>query len=144
MGILLVDRPLFVTPHAIEQFQRRVADWSAGAVIDWLLPQLQGLPDEVDFKDESLLYVLFFDGRRITVVVGPGEGEWPAVVTVVGDTQRVDRLLSWRGKRWGSRDSKRLRILRHWGFTLDQCASVMDKPVTMIEKRWSCSGAVGA
>lgn len=139
----LIDRPLFVTPHAVGQFQQRVAEWPAGAVIDWLLQHLQQLPDEVDFDEGTLLYVVPFGARRITVVIGPGENEWPAVITVIGDTQRVDRLMSWRGKRWGSRDSKRLRILRHWGFRKHECATIMGKPVIEIEKRWERNGALG-
>jgi hypothetical protein len=80
----MVKNPVFVTPHAVKQFQRRVAPWPAGAVIDFLLARLQRLPDEVDVAMASLLYRVPFAGRHITVVVGRGEGEWPAVITVIG------------------------------------------------------------
>ncbi|NLM95112.1 MAG: hypothetical protein GX165_06070 [Firmicutes bacterium] len=132
----MVPKPVFITPHAVKQFQRRVAHWPAGAVIDFLLSRLQRLPDEVDVSMGTLLYRVPFVDKHITVVVGRGEGAWPAVITVIGDTQRLDRLLSWRGRRWGSRDAGRLRILRRWGFTPQQCAEVMGKPLGDISKRW--------
>lgn len=131
-----VQNPVFVTPHAVEQFQRRVAAWPGGAVIDWLLPRLQRLPDEVDVPMASLLYRVPFADRHVTVVVGQGDGEWAAVITVIGDTERVDRLLSWRGRKWGSRDAGRLRVLRWWGFTPRECAEVMKKPLSEVKKRW--------
>ncbi|GEM_PF-4047912 len=133
---VMVKNPVFVTPHAVKQFQRRVAPWPAGAVIDFLLARLQRLPDEVDVAMASLLYRVPFAGRHITVVVGRGEGEWPAVITVIGDTQRIDRLLSWRGRKWASRDAGRLRTLHQWGFTPQECAEVMGKPLGEISKRW--------
>ena len=67
---VMVQDPVFVTPHAVEQFQRRVAPWPGGAVIDWLLPRLQRLPDEVDVPMASLFYRVPFADRHITVVVG--------------------------------------------------------------------------
>lgn len=139
---MLVERPVFVTPHAMRQFRHRVAKWSDREIIVWLNRELQRLPDEVELKTGALLYKIPFGPSSITAIVTQGErNAWPAVVTILGNSQQVDRYLSWRGRSWTQKDSRRLKILKSWGFSIVECARIMDKPVRAIAKRWNNSGS---
>lgn len=131
-----VDRPHFVTPHALAQFRERVAPWSDPMIYGWLQRELQRLPDEADIRRGTLMYGATCCGKAITVVVGPGEGSWPAVVTVIGDQERLSRLRGWRGARWHAKDSRRLEVLRRYGYGPPECARIMGKTLAAVLKRW--------
>ena len=49
--------------------------------------------------------------------------------------EQIDKMQGWRGRRWCSRDSGRLRVLRQYGFTLSECAVIMDKPLRDVASR---------
>ncbi|WP_206922902.1 hypothetical protein [Alicyclobacillus suci] len=134
----IVENPVFVTPHALSRFRERLdPTWDDDMIISWAQHVCSRLPDDVDWRDEALLYAVQFAGQHATVVVGHGEKEWKSVITVIGDQERLSRLMSWHGRRWCNKDSHRLRILRRFGYSPEECAQVMRKPVEDITKRWS-------
>lgn len=100
------------------------------------MSRLQRLPDEVDTKQGTLLYSETCEGKAITLVVGKGEGDWPAVLSVFGDQDRFQRLVARRGRKWQSKDSRRLEILKRYGFMIAECAQIMGKQPDDLEIRW--------
>lgn len=85
------DDPYFVTQHAIDRFQRRVCDLPRNEVIMEVQRALQ-YPMRVveeDWDDECEVYFALYRHGRGQIspyypVVGEGEGEWPAVMTIKG------------------------------------------------------------
>lgn len=84
-------QPYFVTPHAVDRFQKRVANISGNRVIMEVQHALQWplRVVEEDYDSEHRIYACTWRGRHGSVVpyyasVGEGEGEWPAVVTIKG------------------------------------------------------------
>lgn len=135
----LPGRQVYVTHHAVERFRQTfgyLEKRSIYAIFGVLVTKK--LPDEVDFKRGNLLYSFKLRDRRCVAVVGPGEGDYPVVVTIWPNYSRLRKYLSWRVApgQWMSRDSRRLDILRAWGFAPKECAEIMGKTTEDVVRRW--------
>lgn len=138
------ERPHFVSPHAMQRFREYVGPRSDPAIIEAINRSLQPprLPDDVDLRPRlfwelpALYYALTIDRKPVTAVVRPGKGDWPAVVTLVEGHERIERYRQWRGRKWDSKMSRRMHVLREWGFTPGECAEILKKPEMEVLKRW--------
>lgn len=91
----IFSRPYFVTPHAVRQFQQRVADLPWRDVIDVIQEQLQGPLDVVHdayFRGRLKAKIVRCTWRGIeywaVIEPRPTHGEWPAVVTILPPKRR--------------------------------------------------------
>lgn len=84
----LFPEPVFVTPHAIDRFQERIAPLDAEEVIDIVQFQLHAFAQRVvePHRPSDLTYRGKYLGRWFYMRLEKGEGEWPAVVSIMDAT----------------------------------------------------------
>ena len=97
------DRPYFISPHAVKQFQRRIAPVPAAEVIRAVQQMLQnpGPPVDIEERDGKVLpiYRGWYRGKLVYIPVAAGEGEWPCVPTVWGIRSKLHKKLCRRRPR---------------------------------------------
>jgi DNA-binding CsgD family transcriptional regulator len=140
-----VAKPYFVTPHAIVRFREHTGlDLADIEVIQVIQATLQepGLPVSATVGRKGprpeliLTYWVEQAGRVLYLVTGPGEGEWPAVITVLNEGSDLHKKLSaldayraergrWPNRYWSDGERGVVRLLRREGYTLKQCASIL-------------------
>lgn len=79
--------PIFVTPHAIDRFQERIAPLDAERVIEVVQSELaHGRRLIEDHRPGEIVYQGIYDDKVFYVVIRPSDiaGEWPAAVSVCG------------------------------------------------------------
>jgi hypothetical protein len=91
--LMKFEKPFFVSSHAVEQFQARVANISAAKIINLVQSILQdpGLPVDVTYTDNQLspIYRAVYAGKNFYIPVVKGQGEWPAVPTILGEESHI-------------------------------------------------------
>jgi len=92
---MIFARPYFVTPHAVRQFQQRVANLPARKVIEIVQQALQK-PDLV----EPPTFRGFYGRKPFYMMVGlpSNDGDWPAVITIMGPESRIHGKLMKRAR----------------------------------------------
>jgi hypothetical protein len=89
----------FITPHAIRQFQQRVADIPARDVISTVLAELDKRKRIVEDDRDELIYTGLYDGYPFYAIIVNGEGDWPAIATIIGKASVVHAQLCKRKAR---------------------------------------------
>lgn len=99
----MIPCPFFVTPHAIDAFQKRVANLRETEVIRIVQEQLQRrrlVVEESGNKPDTAIYACAYDDGTLhhrfypVVTNAPdGEGEWPSVSTILGVDSPVHQKL---------------------------------------------------
>lgn len=79
----------FVTPHAIRQFQNRVANVSATEVIDAVLSELDKRKRVVENGGNDTIYAGLYRRMPFYAIIVEGTGEWPAVATILGESSKL-------------------------------------------------------
>lgn len=113
------ERPYFVTPHAVTQYQKRVRPrCSAAEAIEEIQTALQQPLFEVPARDGCTLCGCEVGTRRFGAIVAPPEAghEWPAVLTVGPWWYWHEHKLRWppRATDPGLRDAHEDRRGRPW------------------------------
>lgn len=142
--------PYFVAPHAVRQFQLRIAPIPAAEAIEAVQQMLQnpGLPVDAELRDGqlSLIYRGWYAGRLVYIPVAPGEREWPCVPTVWGVQSPLHRQLAKERKHrakhgrypmryWTERETQILAALRQAGLSIRLCAAIMRRGHMTIWRR---------
>lgn len=79
--------PIFITPHAIDRFQERIALLDPESIIGVIQHELaRGQRLIEKHRPDEITYQGMYEGRAFYVAISGGEGEWPAAVSVFGDT----------------------------------------------------------
>ena len=75
----------FITPHAVEQFRRRMAPWmSYEEALGTIIRELDTTAGPLRPTRNGKAYYVRTKGKwQFRAVIGPGEGSQPAVVTVL-------------------------------------------------------------
>jgi len=86
--------PYFITAHAVQRFQERVAQINSARVIEVVQEALQnpGPPIEMERRPDGQMVPIFrceHEGIPYYVPVVKGEGEWPAVPTIHGPESMI-------------------------------------------------------
>lgn len=89
----------FITPHAVRQFQARVANVPAADVISAVLSELAKRKRIVEDGRDELVYTGLFEGQPFYAIIVHGKGEWPAVATIVGKASMLHAQLCKRKAR---------------------------------------------
>lgn len=94
-------RPYFITPHAVRQFQSRVANYPAHKVMEIIM---QALQQPKVMKEVHGVYLGgFVNGKVFYIPVSisayPDKGDWPVVPTILGEESSLHRkIMSVRRK----------------------------------------------
>jgi len=140
-----VVKPYFVTPHAVARFRDHTglrSNPSDEQIVDLIVAALQGpgLPAYADLRDgrPHLIYGLALGDRMLYLVTGPGEGEWPAVRTVLDESSwvhsKLRKLLRHKEKHgrypmryWTDEERALAPALQAAGYTIKQIAAIMHR-----------------
>jgi len=91
--------PFFVTPHAVKQFQRHVANVPAAQVFQEIQERLQNPGTPVQWQVAQGVLIPIFQAhhqgdtktRTYYIPVVPGEGDWPAVPTIISSNSPLHK-----------------------------------------------------
>lgn len=84
----IFEEPIFVSPHAIDRFQERIAPRNAEEVIRVIQFQLNTFAQRVvePHRPNDITYRGRYLGKWFYMNLERGEGEWPAVTSVMDAT----------------------------------------------------------
>lgn len=166
-----VERPFFVSPHALERFRERFGPASDEYIQQLINLQLQPpeIPDGANMnvtKGPALYYAILVGDEAATVVVGAPDGvditqlprhpdTWPTVLTVYPGRKHIwqyrARLLRKVKKRvqtkpfeqtWEDWEIETARLMRWIGYTMREIAVVLDRTEKQVERQ-ICSRKIG-
>ncbi|MFZ3132838.1 MAG: hypothetical protein WA125_17470 [Desulfosporosinus sp.] len=95
------ERPYFITPHAVRQFQSRISNVPAHKVMDIIM---QALQEPKIIKEVHGVYFGSYQWKifyiPVTVSNYPEKGSWPVVPTILGEDSTLHRkIMAVRRKR---------------------------------------------
>lgn len=79
----------FVTPHAVTQFRRRVANIHPANIISIILAELSKRQRVIENGRQEKIYAGRYFHHPFYAIVVDGEGEWPAIATVLGKCSKL-------------------------------------------------------
>ena len=80
----MIAGEFFITPHAVEQFRRRIAPWmSYEEALGTIIRELDGAGELRPTRNGKAYYVRTKGEWCFRAVIGPGEGQRPAVITIL-------------------------------------------------------------
>ncbi|NLG85435.1 MAG: hypothetical protein GX493_12715 [Firmicutes bacterium] len=80
----MIAGEFFITPHAVEQFRRRMAPWmSYEEALGTIIRELNTAGPLRPTRNGKAYYVRTKGEWCFRAVIGPGEGPQPAVITVL-------------------------------------------------------------
>lgn len=84
-GVAMIEGEVFVTPHAVAQFQARIAPLAYDAARAAILEELTAHTRSLQPARSGAGVVVRTRGGRYAfrAVIGPGDGAKPAVVTIL-------------------------------------------------------------
>ena len=89
------EHPYFVTPHAVLQFQSRIANFPAHRVIDIIQQALQN-PQSIK-EAHGVYFGGWINGKLfyipVSISVYPDKGNWPVVPTILGEDSSLHRKI---------------------------------------------------
>lgn len=134
-------QPYFIPTHTVQRFRERVADIPRDKILHELQKALQtATPELAKLYDGHLAIIYSAEcmGKEIFApVLYNNEEEWPIVLTVQTDWQKAaKKIKKAKPKRtpWTAQEDTLLKLLREKGFTILQCAKLMQRAHTTIER----------
>lgn len=139
---MLFEQPYFIPGHTVERFQQRVEDISRDDVLNIIQKNLQTATEEwAQLYDEKLCIVhsaKHKDQKIYTpILYSDNEDEWPVVMTVTTEGMqhsRKARKNKKKGTKWTEKEQKLLELLRERGYGVRECAKLMHRSHTTIER----------